>query len=117
MIAKISLLLIHKYVGKHFKIMNFDDIKKELNNPEFKIDLSSLIFSIRSVTLLNNYHLQEILKKQIELIELQKGKTGQELDSAVESELESLDDKFSERLKEDLIDDINDFSNEKWYRC
>jgi hypothetical protein len=56
---------------------------------------------------MNNYHLKEILKRQIEILELQKGKTGQELESAVEYEIETLNNKFSEQLKDDLIDDVD----------
>ncbi|WP_139059002.1 hypothetical protein [Polaribacter vadi] len=58
---------------------------------------------------MNSYKLDSILKRQIEILELQKGKTGQELENAVESEIEMLDDKYSEWLKNDLIDVVNGY--------
>ena len=92
--------------------MNFDDIKNELNNPTFKIDIGTLLVNIHSTNLMNSYHLKSILKRQVEILELQKGKTGQELESAVEIEIEGLNNQFSEWLKEDLINVVNDCSHD-----
>ena len=92
--------------------MNFDNIKDELNNPNFKIDIGALLMRMHTINLLNNYHLKSILKRQFEILELQKGKTGQELDSSVELEIERLNDEYSKWLKEDLINDVNDFSHD-----
>lgn len=92
--------------------MNFDDIKNELNNPKFKIDIGILLVSIQSTNLMNSYYLSSILKKQIELLELQKGKTGQELENSVQAELSDLHNLFSGFLKEDLIDVVNDCSHD-----
>ena len=93
--------------------MDFDDIKNELNNPNFNIDIGALLIRIHTGNLMNGYHLKAILKRQIEILELQKGKTGQELDDAVLSEIENLNDKFSQWLKEDLIQDVNDFNPDR----
>ena len=87
--------------------MNFDDIKNELNNPEFKIDIATFLLELKADSLMNSYKLDSILKRQIEILELQKGKTGQELENAVESEIEMLNEKYSEWLKDDLIDVVN----------
>ncbi|WP_033962400.1 hypothetical protein [Psychroserpens jangbogonensis] len=92
--------------------MNFDEIKDELNNPSFNIDLAKLLMKIHSENLINGYHLKAILKRQIQILELQKGKTGQELDVTVQKEIENLNAKFSEWLKEDFIKDINDMNPE-----
>jgi hypothetical protein len=92
--------------------MNFDEIKNELNNPNFKIDIGTLLVSIQSTNLMNSYYLSSILKKQIEILELQKGKTGQELENSVQSELSNLHNLFDGFLKEDLIDVVNDCSHE-----
>ncbi|AOW18675.1 hypothetical protein LPB03_14965 [Polaribacter vadi] len=89
--------------------MNFDDIKNSLNNPEFKIDIATFLLELKADSLMNSYKLDSILKRQIEILELQKGKTGQELENAVESEIEMLDDKYSEWLKNDLIDVVNGY--------
>ena len=86
------------------------DIENLLNNPKFNIDLRTLLMSIHSTNLINSYHLKAILKRQIEILELQKGKTEQELEDTVQSEIESLNEKFSEWLKEDFINDIDNFS-------
>lgn len=93
--------------------MDFNDIKNELNNPNFKIDLVALLMRIHSENLMNGYHLKAILKGQIEIIEMQKGKTGQELDDSVSSKIENLNEQFSEWLKEDLIQDVNDFNPDR----
>ena len=92
--------------------MNFDDIKNELDNPTFKIDIGTLLVGIQSTNLMNNYYLSSILKKQIEIIELQKGKTGQELETSVQTELSDLCNLFSGFLKEDLIDVVNNCSKD-----
>jgi hypothetical protein len=90
--------------------MNFDEIKNELNNPTFNIDIAKFLISIQSTNLMNSYYLQNILIKQTEILELQKGKTGQELEDAVSSELLHLQKSFSDYLQEDLINDVNDSS-------
>jgi hypothetical protein len=92
--------------------MNFDDIKNELDNPNFKIDIGTLLVSIQSTNLMNSYYLSSILRKQIEILELQKGKTGQELESFVQSEFSDLQNLYSGFLKEDLIDIVNDCSRD-----
>jgi hypothetical protein len=92
--------------------MNFDDIKNELDNPNFKIDIGALLMNIHTTNLMNSYHLKSILKQQVEILELQKGKTGQELENSVELAIESLNDKYSEWLKEDLINVVNDCSRD-----
>ncbi|SHI94217.1 hypothetical protein [Flavobacterium terrae] len=92
--------------------MNFDEINNELSNPKFKLNIASLLINIHSTNLINSYYLKSILKRQIEILELQKGKTGQELETSIELEIERLDDLFSEWLKEDLINVINDSSTE-----
>ena len=88
--------------------MNFDEIKNELNNPKFKIDIGTFLINMHSTNLMNNYYLKSILKHQVEILELQKGKTGQELKTSVEVEIERLNEKFSNWLKEDLINVVND---------
>ncbi|MCB0745779.1 MAG: hypothetical protein KDC67_17885, partial [Ignavibacteriae bacterium] len=83
--------------------MTFDDIKDGLENTDFNINHSYFLVKIHAKNLINSYYLQEILKRQIELIELQKGKTGQELESAVESELEKKKKKMKDALNIDLV--------------
>lgn len=92
--------------------MNFDDIKNELNNPNFNINIGTLLVNIQSTNLMNSYYLASILRKQIEILELQKGKTGQELESSVQAEFSDLQNLFSGFLKEDLIDIVNDCSHD-----
>lgn len=92
--------------------MNFDEIKDELNNPKFKIDFGTFLINMHSTNLMNNYYLKSILKRQVEILELQKGKTGQELETSVELEIERLNEIFSNWLKEDLINDVNNSTQE-----
>jgi len=92
--------------------MDFDDIKNELNNPSFKIDIGTFLMRMHTTNLMNSYHLKSILKRQVEILELQKGKTGQELESSVKLEIERLNDMFSEWLKEDIINVVNDLSRD-----
>jgi hypothetical protein len=91
--------------------MNFNDIKDELNNPTFKIDIGTFLMNIHSTNLMNSYYLKSILKRQVEILELQKGKTGQDLETSVELEIEGLNQMFSQWLKEDLINVVNDSSS------
>ena len=88
------------------------DIEDLLNNPEYNIDNGKLLLLIHQTNLTNNYHLKAILKRQIQILELQKGKTGQELETEVESQIESLNQQFSDWLKEDIIDDVNFLSKD-----
>jgi hypothetical protein len=60
---------------------------------------------------MNGYYLSSILRKQTEILELKKGKTGQELESSVQAELSGLNNLFDSFLKEDLIDVVNDCSH------
>ena len=84
------------------------NIEELMNNPSFKIDISSFLIQMKIENLMNSYRSKAILKRQVEILELQKGKTGQELENAVESEIEMLENKFSEWLKEDMIDFATD---------
>lgn len=93
--------------------MNFDDIKNELNNPSFKIDIGVFLMRMQTTNLMNSYYLKSILKRQVEILELQKGKIGQELDNAVELEIERLNGEYSKWLKEDLIDIVSDSSRDQ----
>ncbi len=86
------------------------DIENLMNNPNFKLDLGQLLVKIRVSQLNQGYHLKSILRRQIQILELHKGKTGQELDDAVQSEIERLNSQYSDWLKEDWINDVNDLS-------
>ncbi|TXD80718.1 hypothetical protein ESY86_20200 [Subsaximicrobium wynnwilliamsii] len=61
---------------------------------------------------MNSYHLKAILKRQVQIVELQKGKTGQELDESVQIEIDILNEKFSGWLKEDIISNVDNFSRD-----
>jgi hypothetical protein len=62
---------------------------------------------------MNSYYLESILKKQVEILEIQKKwKTGQALEKSVRAELLDLENLFSGFLKEDLIDVVNDCSRD-----
>ena len=84
------------------------NIEELMNNPSFKIDIPSFLIQMKIENLMNSYRSKAMLKRQVEILELQKGKTGQELENAVESEIEMLENKFSEWLKEDMIDFATD---------
>lgn len=84
------------------------NIEYLMNNPKFKIDIPTFLLDLKVNNLMNEYRSKAILKRQIDLLELQKGKTGQELENAVEKELEKLNNQFSEWLKQDLIDFVDD---------
>lgn len=88
------------------------DIEDLMKNPKFNIDLGALLMSIHSTNLMNSYHLKAILKRQVQILELQKGKTGQELDESVQTEIDILNEKFSEWIKEDIISDVDNFSRD-----
>jgi hypothetical protein len=92
--------------------MKEDDIFKQLNNPEFRIDTSKLFLEILTTIRMNSYHLKSILKTQLEIKELLQGRTGQEGESNVESKLAELNSKFHEFLKEDMIDDVDFLSSD-----
>jgi len=89
--------------------MNIEDLK---NNPELNINVIELLMNVHSTNLMNSYYLKAILEKQIQIIKLQKGETGQELNSSVQAEIDLLDKKFSKWLKEDFISDVSKFSKD-----
>lgn len=91
------------------KIINMDinDLDKQMNNPSFRINIGAFLLNIQQTNLMNSYKLKTILEKHIEIKEMLKGKTGQELESSVIEELDLLNQKFIEWLKEDLIDLIH----------
>ena len=81
-------------------------------NPTYKIDIGAFLINIHSTNLMNSYYLKSILKRQVEILEIQKGKTGQELESSVQAEISNLQNLFSDFLKEDLINVVNDCSHD-----
>ncbi|WP_298884247.1 hypothetical protein [uncultured Polaribacter sp.] len=89
--------------------MNIEDL---MNNPSFKIDIPTFLLDLKIKSLMNEYRSTAILKRQIHLLELQKGKTGQELENAVEKEMERMNNQFSEWLKEDIIDFASDSASD-----
>jgi len=89
--------------------MTADEIFNELNNPNFKIDLTKLRFEIHKNNLYNSHYLNQILKEQLEIKELLNGNTGQESESNVEAKLSELEKRFKQYLREDLTGDINFF--------
>jgi hypothetical protein len=88
--------------------MNFDDINDELNNPSFELNKMQLVLHNISSSLYSRYYLSAILQTQIELLEVYKGKTGQELDDSINEKMEEWTDKFDEWHKTDLVDIIRD---------
>ncbi len=84
--------------------MNFDDILKNLNDPEFNINTNLLIIEVFAKTSFINYNLAQVLKQQIELKELIKGNSGQEAESNVASEFDKINQKVYSLVKQDLID-------------
>jgi len=80
------------------------NIEELMNNPEFNIDIPTYLLNLKVKTLMNEYRSIAILKSNLTLIEMQKGKTGQELETSVEKKMEELNNQFSEWLKTDLID-------------
>ena len=87
--------------------MTDNEMFDQLNNPEFKIDTSKLFLEMLTTIRMNSYHLKSILKTQLEIKELLQGKTGQEAENNVEEKLNELASKFSDYLKEDMIDDVD----------
>jgi hypothetical protein len=90
--------------------MEFDEIEDELNDPRFKIDPATLLMKIHSENRMNGYRLQAILEIQLKVPETLHGKTGQELDTTVQSKLEELNNRFSEWLQDDIIEDLDDIN-------
>jgi len=70
------------------------DLNEFLNKTEkervFALDISKIYIELINITNLNNVYLQSILKRQIEIKELLKGKIGQELDESALKELNDL---------------------------
>jgi hypothetical protein len=89
--------------------MNIEELMK---NPKFKIDIPTFILEIKKETLMNKYVLNSILKRQVEILELQKGKTGQELENAVESELERIENQHAEWVDIDMVDFLSESSED-----
>lgn len=92
--------------------MTDNEIFDQLNNPEFRLNTSKLLWELHKTNIHNNYYLSQILKEQLEIKELLKGNTGQETESNVESKFAELNSKFEDFLKEDLTDDLNFLSSD-----
>ena len=90
--------------------MNFEDIKNELNDPKFNLNIGVVLLNIHTTNLMNSYRLKAILEKQIEILELQKGKTGQELENSLNLEIEKINEEHSNWLKNDLTKFVHDCS-------
>lgn len=92
--------------------MKFENLDNELNNANLKFDNAQLVFHFISQNLYKNYFNRAILRTQLELIELYKGKTGTELTDSVDEKMREWMDKFEELHKTDFAQSILDFSDE-----
>ena len=52
-----------------------EDLLKEFENPEFKINISKVIYKTYQLQELNKEYLKKILESQLQLIELTKAKS------------------------------------------
>lgn len=87
--------------------MNIEEIMKD---PSFNIDSGKLISFLITKLISNEVKLNAILEIQVKLLELQKEKTGQELESACLSTLEKLNDYHEEEVKSRLLNVIDSLS-------
>lgn len=67
--------------------MDFDDLKNDLNNPKINLDNGMIAMQNISDSLHIRYHLKIILRTQLELLELHKGKTASALEDAVDEKM------------------------------
>lgn len=92
--------------------MTDKEIFDQLNNPEFSINISKLLYRTHQLNRLNNEYLKEILLQQLELKELLKGNTGQEAESNVESKFEKLNNEIYNHVNKLLMEDVNYSQND-----
>ena len=82
-------------------------IEDKLKDVKFSYSIHDLLIQLKTESLMNAYHLRAILELQVEQSELQKGKTGQELETSVESRINKLNETFREFLYRDMITDLD----------
>ncbi|MDH7911137.1 hypothetical protein [Winogradskyella sp. SYSU M77433] len=87
--------------------MTDNEILNELNNPEFRINITRLIWRSHQFNRLNSEYLKEILKQQLELKELLKGNKEHKIENNLESKFSEIDSKIRAYVNKDLIDDMN----------
>ncbi len=87
--------------------MTDNEIFDQLNDPEFSINISKLLYRTHQLNRLNNEYLKEILQQQFELKELLKGNIGQEAESNAESKFEKLNSEIYDYVNKLLMEDLN----------
>lgn len=70
--------------------MDIEKLSSGLENQEFTVDLTKLQILLLQFSIKNDIRQESILKRQIEIIEILKGKVGQELEDTVYSKTEEL---------------------------
>lgn len=83
--------------------MSTNQLLEEIKNKNFKMDIPLFLLQMHKKNLVNNYYLDTILRKQIEIIALHKGKSGTELDECVNKEMEHYNNLFNDFVIEDMI--------------
>ena len=88
--------------------MQPQDLLNEIRKKNFKMDIPSFLLQIQTTNLKNSYYLDTILRKQIEIIALVKGKKGDELDDCINKEIEHYNKLYSEFLVEDILNSVEE---------
>ena len=88
--------------------MQPQDLLNEISKKNFKMDIPTFLMQIQTTNLKNSYYLDTILRKQIEIIALVKGKKGDELDDCINKEIEHYNKLYSEFLVEDILNSVEE---------
>ena len=83
--------------------MNIEELLNDKNKLSFELNVGKTYVTLIELLTLNNAYLQSILKRQIEIQELIKGKSGQELEDDVTKKVSFLSESIFEVAEENRI--------------
>ena len=81
--------------------------KNKLKDLSINLNIETVLLQLRAESLNNSYKLNEILRLQLQIIALQKGKDINDIDADVNSKMDFLNKQFSAFLREDLKEDFD----------
>ena len=93
--------------------MNIDEFLKNPEKEEHSLNIGLAIIRILQLTNWNKVYLEKILKNQLELKELLKGKTESEYDELVEKKLDEIELEIKEIADKDYFEILSGVLNQE----
>lgn len=92
--------------------MNIDEFLKNPGKETHSLNINLAIIRILQWTTCNRVYLEKILKNQLEIKELLKGKTESEFDELIEEKLSAIESEITETANQDYFEILSGILNQ-----